>query len=220
MFLTRNIKTQTEPSVTPIFRRINSLFIKGLLTLLPISLTVSLLIWIVRSLESSFGDALTTMLPNRFYIPGLGLVLAITAILFTGLLVENYLAGPFFQRFEVLLKRAPVIRTIYSPLKDLADLFSRTQGGVGQGQQVVFVQTAPGIESLGLVMRDNFDDLPMNSVPAGKLAVFVPLSYGFGGFTLVVDRSAVRDAGLPAERALQLAITGWVRSGSSTKPRS
>lgn len=205
--------------MTPIFRRINSLFIKGLLTLLPISLTVSLLIWIVRSLESSFGDALTTMLPDRFYIPGLGLMLAITAILLTGLLVENYLAGPFFQRFEVLLKRAPVIRTIYSPLKDLADLFSRTQGA-GQSQQVVFVQTAPGIESMGLVMRENFDDLPKNCVPAGKLAVFVPLSYGFGGFTLVVDRSAVRDAGLPAERALQLAITGWVRSGSSAKLRS
>ncbi len=205
--------------MTPIFRRINSLFIKGLLTLLPISLTVSLLIWIVRSLESSFGDALTTMLPDRFYVPGLGLMLAITAVLLTGLLVENYLAGAFFQRFEVLLKRAPVIRTIYSPLKDLADLFSRTQGA-GQGQQVVFVQTAPGIESMGLVMRDNFDDLPKNSVPAGKLAVFVPLSYGFGGFTLVVDRSAVRDAGLPAERALQLAITGWVRSGRDTKPRA
>lgn len=200
--------------MTPFFRRINSLFIKGLLTLLPISLTISLLIWIIRSLETSFGTALTTLLPYRFYVPGLGLVLAITAILLAGLLVENYLAGPLFRRFEILLKRAPIIRTIYSPLKDLADLFSRAQGSA-HGQRVVFVQTAPGIESLGLVMRDNFDDLPPHAVPTGKLAVFIPLSYGFGGFTVVVDRSAIRDAGLPAERALQLAITGWVRSGRS-----
>lgn len=202
--------------MTPIFRKINSLFIKGLLALLPISLTISLLIWILRSLETSFGDALTTLLPDRFYVPGLGLVLAIAAIMLTGLIVENYLAGPFFQRFEVFLKRAPVIRTIYSPLKDLTDLFSRTKDA-GQGQQVVFVQTAPGIESMGLVMRDNFDDLPKQTVPAGKVAVFIPLSYGFGGFTVVVDRSVVRDAGLPAERALQLAITGWVRSGRSAQ---
>ena len=198
--------------MTPIFRKLNSIFLKGLLTLLPFALTVSLLIWIVRSLETSFGDVLTTMLPERFYVPGLGLVLAVLAIMLTGIVVENYLGGSFLKRFEELLKHTPVIRTIYSPLKDLADLFSRTQNS-DQGQQVVFVQTAPGIESMGLVMRDNFDDLPAAAVPQGKLAVFIPLSYGFGGFTVVVDRSAVRDAGLPAERALQLAITGWVRSG-------
>ncbi len=198
--------------LSPFFKKINFIFLKGLLTLLPIALTVSLLIWILRSLESSFGDVLTTMMPDRFYVPGLGLVLAVLAIMLTGLLVENYLGGSFLKRFEELLKRAPVIRAIYSPLKDLADLFSRTQGS-GHGQQVVFVQTAPGIESMGLVMRENFDDLPAGAVPLGKIAVFVPLSYGFGGFTLLVDRSVVRDAGLPAERALQLAITGWVGSG-------
>jgi uncharacterized membrane protein len=60
--------------LAPLFVRLNVLFFKGLLTLLPIALTVSLLIWIVGSLESTFGDVLTVMIPNRFYIPGLGLV--------------------------------------------------------------------------------------------------------------------------------------------------
>jgi uncharacterized membrane protein len=152
------------------------------------------------------------MIPERFYIPGLGLVLAVLAILITGLIVENYLAGNILKRLEELLKLTPVIKTIYSPIKDLTDLFSRTQASGQGGQKVVFVQTGPGIESLGLVMREAFDDLPKATVPDGKIAVFIPLSYGFGGFTLVVDRSATRDAGLPAERALQLAITGWVRS--------
>ena len=124
--------------VTSLFRRINSLFLKGLLTLLPIALTVSVLIWVVRSLETAFGDVLTTLIPDHLYGPGLGLVLAVIAILSTGLLIENYFGGSFLKRFEDLLKRVPVIRTIYSPLKDLADLFSRTQGA-GQSQQVVFV---------------------------------------------------------------------------------
>lgn len=193
-------------------RKLNSIFLKGLLALLPMALTVSLLTWIIQSLEAVFGDALSVLLPQGFYIPGLGLVLGIAAILAAGVLVENYFAGSFFKRFEDLLKRAPVIRTIYSPLKDLADLFSRTKGA-GQSQQVVFVSVAPGIEAMGLVMRDRFDDLPIGAVPAGKIAVFIPLSYGFGGFTLLIDREKTRDAGLPAERALQLAITGWVRAG-------
>lgn len=198
------------------FRRINSLFLKGLLTLLPIALTISVLIWIVRSLESAFGDALIVMLPERFYIPGLGLGLAVLAILATGVMIENYFSGPFVQRFDELLKRAPVIRTIYSPLRDLTELFSRTQDA-GQAQQVVFVRVTEHIEAMGLVMRENFDDLPKGAVLPEKVAVFIPLSYGFGGFTLLLDRAAIRDAGIPAERALQLAITGWVRS---SKPKT
>jgi uncharacterized membrane protein len=211
----------------PLFIRINSIFLKGLLTLLPIVITIYLLIWVVRSLEVTFGEALTTLMalttpmPDDFYIPGLGLMLAILAILLTGVLVENYLAGSFFKRFEAFLKRAPVIRTIYSPLKDLTDLFSRNQGP-DSSQKVVFVRVTPEIELLGLVMRDRFDDLHMNGSKTSastasttgleeKIAVFVPFSYGFGGYTLLVDRTKVRDAGLSAERALQLAITGWAR---------
>lgn len=198
------------------FRRINSLFLKGLLTLLPIALTISVLIWVVRSLESAFGDALVVMIPEKFYVPGLGLVLAVLAILATGILIENYFGGSFFKRFEELLKRAPVIRTIYSPLRDLTDLFSRTQEA-GQAQQVVFVKMTDGVEAMGLVMRESFDDLPVGAVPTSKVAVFIPLSYGFGGFTLLIDRAAVREAGIPAERALQLAITGWVRSSKPSR---
>ncbi len=198
--------------MAPFFVRLNVLFFKGLLTLLPIALTVSLLIWIVGSLESTFGDVLTVMIPNRFYIPGLGLVLALLTILITGLLVENYLAGSLLRKFEESLKRAPVIRAIYSPLKDLADLFSRAQGP-DRAQKVVFVKVSPTIELLGLVMRETFDDLPQVKMTGGSIAVFVPLSYGFGGYTVLVSPEAVRDAGLPAEKALQLAITGWVKAG-------
>lgn len=195
-----------------LIKRLNSAFLKGLLTLLPIALTISLLIWIVRSLESTFGDVLTSMMPTEFYIPGLGLVLAIMAIVATGLLVENYLAGSLLKRLEESLKRAPVIRAIYSPLKDLTDLFSRAQGP-DQAQKVVFVRISPTIELVGLVMRETFNDLPTVRMNQGTVAVFVPFSYGFGGYTLLVQAESIRDAGIPAERALQLAITGWVRAG-------
>jgi uncharacterized membrane protein len=198
--------------VAALIKRLNSAFLKGLLTLLPIALTISLLIWIVRSLESTVGDVLTSMMPTEFYIPGLGLVLAIIAIIATGLLVENYLAGSLLKRLEESLKRAPVIRAIYSPLKDLTDLFSRAQGP-DQAQKVVFVRISPTIELVGLVMRETFNDLPSVRMSQGTVAVFVPFSYGFGGYTLLVQAEAIRDAGIPAERALQLAITGWVRAG-------
>lgn len=198
--------------IASLFRRLNAILFKGLLTLLPIALTISLIAWIVGSLEGVLGETLSVLLPAGFYIPGSGLLLALILIFLTGMLVENYLAGPFLLRIQGYLKRAPVIRTIYTPLKDLTDLFSRTKGP-DSGQKVVFVKVSDGIEAMGLVMRDDFADLPRNhGVGPGKIAVFIPLSYGFGGFTLLIETTKVRDAGISAERALQLAITGWVRA--------
>jgi uncharacterized membrane protein len=65
---------------------------------------------------------------------------------------------------------------------------------------------------MGLVTRDQFKDLPQEAVHDGSLAVFIPFSYGVGGFTVIVPRASVRETSLPAEKALQLAITGWVKS--------
>lgn len=195
-----------------LIKKLNSSFLKGFLALLPIGLTVSLIIWILQSLEGAFGTILITVLPEEFYIPGLGLLLAIIAILGTGLLVEKHLAGRLLVKFEMILKKAPLIRTIYSPLKDLTDLFSRAKGP-DHSQEVVFVRISPTIELLGLTMRENFQDLPKVKISEGTIAVFVPFSYGFGGYTVLVKKDSVREAGISAERALQLAITGWVGSG-------
>lgn len=238
--------------VTFVFGRLQAVFFKGLFTLLPLLLTVFLLVWAIGSLEKTFGEPVLALLSDRLYVPGLGLLLALLIILAVGFLVENYLASTVLKKLESSLKRAPVIRAIYSPLKDLTDLFGRTRGPAG-GQRVVFVQVMPGIEALGLVMRDRFDDiegvslrtpsretqkevsLPSNtrerrssgeisisdsgtaskstdSNPQAPIAVFIPFSYGFGGFTVLAYPEAIREAGIPADKALQLAITGWVKA--------
>ncbi len=191
--------------------RVQAIFVRGLFTLLPLLLTMFLVIWLISSLESTLGNAAIALLPESFYIPGLGLAIALLIILATGLVVENYLAGKILHKLEDALKRAPVIRAIYSPIKDLTDLFRRTKGPDG-GQRVVLVKVGTGIEVLGLVMRDQFSDLDKAPIASGTVAVFIPFSYGFGGFTALVAPEALRDAGIPAERALQLAITGWVKS--------
>lgn len=211
------LSPNTDKSVEPklleslLGGRLQAIFVRGLFTLLPLLLTLFLVIWLISSLESAFGDAALALLPKSFYVPGLGLVLALLVIMATGLLVENYLAGKLLHKLEDALKKAPVIRAIYSPIKDLTDLFRRTKGPDG-GQRVVFVKVGTGIEVLGLVMRDQFHDLGKTPIADSTVAVFIPFSYGFGGFTALVGPEALRDAGIPAERALQLAITGWVKS--------
>lgn len=202
------------------FQKLNRLFLKGLFTILPLAATLYLITWFFQAIDRAFGTAIGQLIPGLREIPGAGLISALIVILLVGLVIENYLAEKIVDRIDRSLKRAPVIRAIYSPLKDLTELFSRAKGDGSQGpQKVVFVKMNDGLELIGLVMREDFSDL--FSVPedrdrlSGSVAVFLPFSYGVGGMTTLVSRNRLRPAGLAADRALQLAITGWVKAPKS-----
>ncbi|MES2964748.1 MAG: DUF502 domain-containing protein, partial [Bdellovibrionota bacterium] len=188
---------------------ISRIFLKGLFTLLPILLTIFLLVWVASSAEWAFGEPLRAFLP--FYFPGLGVAVALTVIFIVGLLVNNYLTQKFVEMLETQLERVPIIKSIYSPLRDVTQLFARKDGAATQ-QRVVLVKFE-GAEVMGLVTRDTFGDLPKGmAVDGDKIAVFLPFSYGVGGITVLASKSSVRETDLPAEKAMQLAITGWIKA--------
>ena len=70
---------------------------------------------------------------------------------------------------------------------------------------------------MGVVTRESFRDLPFGQKLAGKVAVFLPLSYGLGGYTLLVPREKVTLIDIPIEKAMSLAVTGWVKADASEK---
>ena len=74
------------------------------------------------------------------------------------------------------------------------------------------VRMSDGVESMGLITRDKFGDLPKDTIPDDHVAVFLPFSYGVGGFTVLVAKSQVRETSLSAEKAMQLSITGWIKA--------
>jgi uncharacterized membrane protein len=191
-------------------RSLYGTFLKGLLTLLPITLTLYLLFWIASSAESAFGEPLRTWFPQPLYFPGAGMVLVIVLIFLFGTIVNNYFARRFVDWLEERLEALPVIRSIYGPLRDVTQLFAK--GGQTASQRVVMVQFDSGVELMGLITREQFQDLPPNTVAAGSVTVFVPYSYGVGGMTLIVPRSRVRETAIPADKAMQLAITGWIKA--------
>jgi uncharacterized membrane protein len=70
---------------------------------------------------------------------------------------------------------------------------------------------------MGVVTRESFRDLPMGKQLTGKVAVFMPLSYGLGGYTLLVPRERITLIDIPIEKAMSLAVTGWVKADSDMK---
>lgn len=187
---------------------LSRVFIKGLITLLPITLTLALLIWVATRAEWMFGEPLRQIIPDAFYFPGAGVFLAIVVIFLVGLAVNNFLTNRFVAFLEAQLERVPVIKNIYSPLRDVTQMFAKKEHS--NLQRVVMVRMGD-VETMGLITRDTFTDLPEGTIPPDHVAVFLPFSYGVGGFTVLVAKNKVRETALPAEKALQLSITGWVK---------
>lgn len=192
-------------------KQLQKIFLQGLVTFLPIALTIYIIYAGVSLVDSFLGDALRQILP--VYIPGLGFLITIILILLLGLMLNNLLAGGIFQKLEQKLTKVPFIKAIYSPLRDLMNLFSKG-GGPGGLQKVVLVDMGEsGIRAMGLVTRENFKDVPAIEQNAGdRIAVYIPMSYGLGGFTLMVPRSRITPLDMPIEKAMSLAITGWVKA--------
>lgn len=191
-------------------KQLQKIFLQGLVTFLPIALTIYIIYAGVSVVDSFLGDSLREVLP--FYVPGLGFLLTIALIFLLGLMLNNLIATGLFHKLEVRILKVPFIKAIYSPLRDVMNLFSKGAGPTGL-QKVVLVDVGDtGIRSLGVVMRENFKDLPAIEASAeDRVAVYVPMSYGLGGFTLMVPRSRITPLDMPIEKAMSLAITGWVK---------
>lgn len=188
-------------------KKLNQTFFKGLIVILPISLTFYLLFWIGRKAESIFGGTLPYLLGD-FYIPGMGILIGLGFVLFIGVLVNSYLIGRAVDWFTLQLEKFPLIKTIYNPLKDLMALLPGKSSENTKGQRVVMVEIAPGSHVVGLVTREDLPEIGTQEM----IAVYVPFSYMLGGVTVLVEKEKAKKIDLPVDQALKLGVTAWIKA--------
>ncbi|MFT5140318.1 MAG: putative membrane protein [Lysobacterales bacterium] len=188
---------------------LGKLFLKGLAVVIPAVLTVAILWWMATGSEHLLGGLLTRIMPAGWYIPGLGLASAIVLIVLVGLLSHILILQKLFEFWEAVVNRLPLVKTIYTAIKDFMAYFS--QGDQGRFSKVVLV-TIPGqsFQMLGFVTRENFDDIPINPDLQDPVAVYMPMSYQIGGYTLYLSRSCLTPVNIPFQDAMRLAVTGGV----------
>lgn len=196
-------------------KHINQIFFKGLIVVLPITLTFYLLIWASYKIESLFGSTLEWMIGQWLYIPGLGIVVTLLFIFLVGLLVNNYITGRFFSWLTNTLEKVPLIKVIYNPLKDLMALIPGRSSEKDKLQKVVLVPLeGMGVEVMGLVTREELNEIPNSS---HLIAVYIPLSYMLGGITVLIPREKVKKIDIPVDQALKLSVTAWIKAKDKDK---
>lgn len=192
-------------------KAVNRLFIKGLIVVLPVTVTIYVLVLVATKAESVFGGLLKSVLGANLYIPGFGILVTFLVILGVGILVSNFITGKIINWGIEKFESFPLIKAIYRPLKDLIGLFASDSESAMKKVVLVNFENM-GFKSLGLVTREEFSDLPKGTVEPGKIAVYIPMSYMLGGFTAIVSKENVEEVDIPVEKAFKLAITGWIKS--------
>ncbi|MEC7726489.1 MAG: DUF502 domain-containing protein, partial [Planctomycetota bacterium] len=108
--------------------------------------------------------------------------------------------------FTALVERIPVVKSIYGMLVDVARLVA--SGDEKPFRKGVMVQMPGEVELIGFLTREGFDDHP--EIGEDKLAVYVPMSYQLGGYTVVVPATRVREISMSVEEALRFCVTAGV----------
>lgn len=199
--------------------KIQKIFVSGLISFLPIAVTIYIVYAGVTIVENLLGRFLIKLLPENAYIPGFGFLATLVLIFLLGLALNNFVTAGLLRSLQEKLTEVPFIKVVYAPLRDLMNLFSKTHGE-GSLQKVVFVQFEGGKEILGLVTRENFSDLGSSlKISGDKIAVYVPMSYGMGGYTMLIDKAQVRTADIPVEKAMSLALTAWIKTDPNQQPK-
>jgi len=190
-------------------KTVGRLLAKGLFTILPIVLSVYFIYWLGVTTESLLSGLLKVWLPAEIYVPGMGLVGGFVVLIVVGLLVNAYVVRRVITFSESLILRIPVVKTVYSAVRDLTGLMKVGEKG-GELQRVVMVQFGPG-KVIGFVTQENAT-LPGLGTDEELVAVYMPMSYQIGGYTLYLPRDRIEPTDLTVEAAMRIVLTGGIQT--------
>ncbi len=194
-------------------------FIAGLLVWVPLAVTL----WLVRFLVNTMDGVLPEWaIPDgieqfiaRYHIPGFGLIVVLLLVFATGMLVANFIGERLVRWWEMLLARIPIVRTIYSSVKQVSDTILSPNGQAfrkavlvqypRQGSwTIAFLTGAPGA---GVIEH----------LPGEHVSVYVPTTPNpTSGFFLIMPKREVVELDMSVDAALKYIVSmGVVAPGTN-----
>jgi len=188
-------------------KTIGSILLKGLVTILPIGLTVYFVYWLGVTTESLLSKPIRFVVGDH-YFPGLGLITGFLLLFLIGLAVNAFLVRRLLGYGEELLLRVPVVKTVYSAIRDMTRLVN-TDKKKGDLDRVVTLDVGHG-RLIGFVTQEHANTLGIGGSD-DLVAVYLPMSYQIGGYTIYIPRSRLVETELSVEQAMRIVLTGGVR---------
>lgn len=182
-------------------KTLSKIFIQGLFAVLPIVLTIAIIVWLVSTLETYLSKLLLLFMPASMYWPGLGLILGILLIFGLGLLIKFYLGQLIIKGLNRLMERIPVVSAVYNAFNDMVRFLSPSEKE--ELQKAVLVEVQEGAEVIGFVTSEDVELGERSEL----IAVYIPMSYQIGGFTLFMPRDKVKELDMSPSEAMKKVLT-------------
>jgi len=176
-------------------KRLVGYFVRGCLVLAPLGLTLYILFTILHAIDQ--------FLPIG--IPGVGLLLTLSLVTIVGMLTSNVIGRSAVEATDRALKRLPLVKLIYTSIKDLINAFMGDKKSFNRPVAVT-LNPMSGLKALGFITREGLHSLDMPL----HVAVYFPQSYNFAGYLAVVPREQVEALDVNSAELMTFIISGGV----------
>lgn len=196
----------SDPSLKKsIFTKIRNNFIAGVVVLIPIGITLYLTLFIIRISSKVIPKEIN---PNNylpFDIPGVEILIALVIITFIGWLSLSFLGKKFFELFNSILKKIPILRTIYSAIGQMTESFTKTDNK--QKSVVLLEYPRKGVWAVGFATKEN-EGLIKEKIKEDLINVFVPTTPNpTSGFLLLVPKKDLIFLDISFEQASKFIVS-------------
>lgn len=194
--------------------------LSGLLVLVPLIITLWVLDWVVTTLDQTLGILPASWHPDQvlgMHIPGLGVVFALAVVLSIGAMASNIIGNKLVHWWHALLHRIPVVRSIYSGVKQVSDTLFSEKGNAfrkallvqwpHEGMWTIAFLTGSPTGDLLAQLRAQPGALPVNDAD-DFCSVFVPTTPNpTGGYFVLVRKSDCVELQMTVDEALTYIVS-------------
>lgn len=188
----------------PIFNN----FLRGLLLVFPIGTTLYIIYTAIRWSNNVLNNLLFEWL--KLDIPGLGIITVFFGIAAVGYIFSRAITRPIVAYFEKFLRRVPIIKIIYTSLKELTEAF------VGDKKRfnkpVLLDLGSTGTKRIGFVTQKDLSQLGLENM----VAVYCPHSYNFSGNLFLVESKKVRPLDKSSANVMKYIVSGGITNISDS----
>lgn len=189
-------------------KKLLNYFFQGLLFVVPIAVTIWVLLRAILWIDGLLPFQIPIRIPGieEIELPGLGLITIFLSIALFGYLGSRYIRNPLFSFLEAKIERTPLVKLIYSAVKDLIQAF------VGEKRRfnkpvLVRLEKESNINRIGFITQEDLTELGLEKQ---MVAVYLPFSYGFNGELIILPRENIRPLDASGTDMMKFIISGGV----------
>jgi uncharacterized membrane protein len=196
--------------------------VAGLLVIVPVAITVAVLRWIIDTLDQTLHILPEAWQPDRLigvHIPGFGVLLTLAILLIVGAIASNFVGKKLVHLGDRIVTRIPVVRSIYSSVKQVSDtLFSESGNAF---RTAVLVQwPRPDVWTIAFVTGTPGGDVANHLHGEDYLSVYVPTTPNpTGGYFVMLRKSDCIELKMSVDDALKYVVSMGVVSPQKTIAR-